>query len=82
MTDARDGSSRWRTFGERTIYDNPWVWLGQIDVELPDGERFWHHVVRLHRAAMMVLVDDQDRVPLCGGTGSCKTSGAGSWRAA
>ena len=44
------------------IYDNPWVWLGQVDVELPDGERFWHHVVRLHRAAMMVLVDEQDRV--------------------
>jgi len=41
------------TFGERVIYDNPWVWLGQVDVELPDGERFWHHVVRLHRAAMM-----------------------------
>lgn len=54
--------SRWRTFGERTIYDDPWVWLGQIDVELPDGERFWHHVVRLHRAAVVVLVDEQDRV--------------------
>jgi integrase len=27
------------------------VWLGQVDVELPDGERFWHHVVRLHRAS-------------------------------
>ena len=64
VTDARDGSSRWRTFGERTIYDNPWVWLGQIDVELPGGERFWHHVVRLHRAAMMVLVDERDRVLL------------------
>jgi hypothetical protein len=59
-----DGSSRWKTFGERTIYDNPWVWLGQIDVELPDGERFWHHVVRLHKAAMMVLLDDQDRALL------------------
>src|SRR6266851_8594915 len=48
VTDAvGDGSSRWKTFGERTIYDNPWVWLGQVDVELPDGERFWHHVVRL-----------------------------------
>jgi 8-oxo-dGDP phosphatase len=58
------GASRWKTFGERVIYDNPWVWLGQVDVELPDGERFWHHVVRLHRAAMMVLVDDQDRVLL------------------
>src|SRR6266700_3788581 len=58
----REEPSRWRTFGERVIYDNPWVWLGQIDVEIPGGERFWHHVVRLHRAAVMVLVDDQDRV--------------------
>ena len=58
------GASRWKTFGERVIYDNPWVWLGQVDVELPDGERFWHHVVRLHRAAMMVLVDDSNRVLL------------------
>ena len=54
----------WRTFGERVIYDDAWVWLGQIDVELPSGERYWHHVVRLHRAAMMVLVDEQDRVLL------------------
>ncbi len=65
MTDAAGSrASRWKTFGERVIYDNPWVWLGQVDVELPDGERFWHHVVRLHRAAMMVLVDDRERVLL------------------
>ena len=65
MSDATGGgASRWKTFGERVIYDNPWVWLGQVDVELPDGERFWHHVVRLHRAAMMVLLDEQDRVLL------------------
>ena len=55
---------RWRTFGERAIYESPWVWLGQVDIELPGGERFWHHVVRLHRAAMMVLVDDENRVLL------------------
>ena len=59
-----DETSRWKTFGERTIYDNPWVWLGQVDVELPDGERFWHHVVRLQRAAVIVLLDDQQRVLL------------------
>jgi 8-oxo-dGDP phosphatase len=65
VTDAKgDEASRWKAFGERTIYDNPWVWLGQVDVELPDGERFWHHVVRLHRASMMVLADDQDRALL------------------
>jgi 8-oxo-dGTP pyrophosphatase MutT (NUDIX family) len=63
VADAVDGErSRWRTFGERTIYDNEWVWLGQIDVEMPNGERFWHHVVRLPRAAVMVLVDDDERV--------------------
>jgi 8-oxo-dGDP phosphatase len=59
-----DGRSRWKTFGERTTYESPWVWLGQIDVEQPDGERFWHHAVRLPQAAMMVLVDDQERVLL------------------
>jgi hypothetical protein len=33
---------RWRTFGERAVYESPYVWLGQVDVELPGGERFWH----------------------------------------
>jgi 8-oxo-dGDP phosphatase len=59
-----NGAGAWRTFGERVIYDDAWVWLGQIDVELPGGERYWHHVVRLHRAAMMVLLDEEDRVLL------------------
>ena len=57
-----DGPSRWKTFGERVIYDNPWIWLGQVDVELPGGERFWHHVVRLRKAAVMALVDGDERV--------------------
>jgi 8-oxo-dGTP pyrophosphatase MutT (NUDIX family) len=56
--------SRWRTFGERTIYADPWVWLGQIDVEIPGSDRFWHNVVRLRRAAIMVLVDDSEQVLL------------------
>jgi 8-oxo-dGTP pyrophosphatase MutT (NUDIX family) len=59
---AEDGRSRWQTFGDRTIYDDPWVWLGQVDVQIPGGERFWHDVVRLPRAAVMMLVDDRDRV--------------------
>ena len=48
--------------GERTIYDSPWVWLGQVDVEPPGGDRYWHHVVRLRTAALAALIDDQDRV--------------------
>src|ERR1700753_2127454 len=59
-----DESGGWRTFGERSVYDSAWVRVEQIDVELPSGERYWHEVVRLHRAAMMVLLDDQDRVLL------------------
>lgn len=63
MTGAgRDEPGRWQTFGERTIYDSPWVWLGQADVEVPGGERYWHHVIRLNRAALMVLLDDHDQV--------------------
>jgi 8-oxo-dGDP phosphatase len=59
-----DGRSRWQTFGERTIYDDPWVWLGQVDVQIPGTDRFWHNVVRLRRAAVMTLVDSSDRVLL------------------
>ena len=53
-----DETSGWRAFGERAIYDSPEVWLGQVDVELPDGERVWHHVVRSSRVAVMVLLDE------------------------
>jgi hypothetical protein len=64
VTDAVGGSrGQWRTFGERAIHADPYVWLGQMDVELPDGGRVWHDVVRLHRAVMMALVDE-DRVLL------------------
>jgi 8-oxo-dGTP pyrophosphatase MutT (NUDIX family) len=62
VNENSDEPGQWRTFGERTVYDNPWVWVGQVDVELPGGERYWHHVVRLHRAAIMVLIDDHDQV--------------------
>ena len=63
--DVTEGErSRWRTHGERTVYEDPWVWLGQVDVEVPGSDRFWHNVVRLRRAAIMVLVDDLDRVLL------------------
>ena len=55
-------SGFWRAHGERAIYDSPWVWLGQVDVEPPGGDRYWHHVVRLRTAAVMALVDGEERV--------------------
>jgi len=53
---------RWRTYGERTVYDNRYVRLTRVDVEPPDGHRFEHHVVRLNRVAMAVVLDEADRV--------------------
>lgn len=56
--------ARWRrrTFGEREVFADPYVWLGQVDVELADGGRYWHDVVRLHRAVVVALVDGDARV--------------------
>ncbi|MFD2082555.1 NUDIX hydrolase [Actinopolymorpha cephalotaxi] len=56
------GPQAWRIHGERTIYDNEWVRLDLVDVEPPGVRRFEHHVVRLGRAAVAVVVDDDDRV--------------------
>jgi len=57
---AGDGSGKWRTFGERIIYESPEVWLGQVDVGLPSGERVWQHVVRLPRAVSVVLLGQSE----------------------
>lgn len=65
MTEATgDGLSRWRTFGQRAIYESPDIWLGQVDVGLPSRERVWQHVVRLHRAVAVAVLDGQGRVLL------------------
>jgi 8-oxo-dGTP pyrophosphatase MutT (NUDIX family) len=55
---------KWTVYGTRRIYDNPWVSLDLVDVELPDGQRFEHHVVRLDPVAATVIVDDQEQVLL------------------
>jgi hypothetical protein len=62
VTDSSAEVPLTKVFGERMIYDNPWVRLVQVDIEPPDGRRFWHHVVRLQTVAAAVVVDAQDRV--------------------
>ena len=58
--DNVDEPPRWKVFGERTVDDNPWVRVVRVDVEPPDGARFEHHVVRLQRVALaLVLSDDR-----------------------
>lgn len=52
---------KWTVHGERAVYESPWVNLTLVDVEIPDGERFEHHVVRATGAAVGVVVTDPDR---------------------
>lgn len=52
---------RWTVHGERAIYNSPWVNLHLVDVEIPDGPRFEHHVVRMPFPAVGTVVHDPDR---------------------
>lgn len=52
---------RWTVHGERTVYESPWVELALADVEVPGGERFEHHVVRIPREAALTVVRDPAR---------------------
>lgn len=52
---------RWTVHGESVVYASPWVGLGLADVELPDGRRFDHHVVRTPLPAAGVVVVDAGR---------------------
>jgi 8-oxo-dGTP pyrophosphatase MutT (NUDIX family) len=52
---------RWTVHGERSIYDSEWMCLRLTDVELPDGHRFEHHVVRYPHDAAGTVVVDPDR---------------------
>jgi 8-oxo-dGTP pyrophosphatase MutT (NUDIX family) len=58
----RPDALRTKVFGERTVYDNPWVRVTLVDIEPPDGHRFEHHVVRLQTVVLTVVLDTEDRV--------------------
>jgi 8-oxo-dGTP pyrophosphatase MutT (NUDIX family) len=52
---------RWTVHGERNVYDSEWVRLVLTDIEIPGGERFEHHVVRMPRKAAGTIVHDPER---------------------
>jgi 8-oxo-dGDP phosphatase len=52
---------RWTVHGERWLYESDWVGLSLVDVELPSGARFEHHVVRMPAHASGVVVTDPER---------------------
>jgi len=51
----------WTVHGERSIYASDWVNLSMVDVEVPGGERFDHHVVRMPLPAAGVVMFDPER---------------------
>jgi 8-oxo-dGTP pyrophosphatase MutT (NUDIX family) len=52
---------RWTVHGERSVYESVWVNLRLVDVEVPDGPRFDHHVVRMPQPAAGTVVFDPHR---------------------
>ncbi|HTD50229.1 MAG TPA: NUDIX hydrolase [Acidimicrobiia bacterium] len=52
---------RWTVHGERSLYESEWLRLVLVDVEIPGGERFDHHVVRMPNQAAGTIVRDPDR---------------------
>jgi 8-oxo-dGTP pyrophosphatase MutT (NUDIX family) len=52
---------RWTVHGERTVYESDWMSMALVDVEVPGGARFEHHVARFPREAAAALVVDPER---------------------
>jgi hypothetical protein len=46
---------RWQVHGERSANESDWMSLRLVDVEIPGGRRFEHHVVRLPCPAVGVF---------------------------
>lgn len=53
--------TRWTIHGERSLYESEWMNLRLVDVELPDGTRFEHHVLRIPHQAAAAVVHDPER---------------------
>ena len=52
---------RWYVHGERSVYTSAWLDVALVDVEIPGGARFEHHVVRFPRPAAGVILHDPER---------------------
>ncbi|MFJ5921552.1 hypothetical protein ACIQF6_02970 [Kitasatospora sp. NPDC092948] len=64
---------RRKVHGERTAHQDAWLNAWVADVELPDGQRFEQHAVKLRRPAVAATVDDRREA-----VGSATPAGAGA----
>jgi 8-oxo-dGTP pyrophosphatase MutT (NUDIX family) len=55
-------ASEWTIHGERVVDDTRRAVLSIADVELPDGVRFEQYVLRVPAAAIVIVLDDDERV--------------------
>ncbi|HEV7651153.1 MAG TPA: NUDIX hydrolase [Actinophytocola sp.] len=53
---------RWIVHGERSVYSSEYMELCLSDVEVPDGERYEHHLIRLPRSVGTLVLDASRRV--------------------
>jgi len=51
---------RWTVHGERALYTSPWVNLHLADIEVPEGPRFDHHLIRMPFPAVGTIVHRPD----------------------
>lgn len=59
-----EDSTRWTVHGTRRVYASDWVNVDLDDVEIPQGPRFEHHVLRFPRASVGAVVVDSGQVLL------------------
>ena len=52
--------SRWRVHGERSLHDSDTVQLSIADLELPDGTRGDHYIIRIPFQVVSVVISDGD----------------------
>ena len=58
----QDEATRWAIHHERVVDETRRLRLSIASVELPDGVKFEQYVLRMPKAAMMVVLNDQDQV--------------------
>ena len=56
--------TQWRVHGSRSLYESDTVGLELADVELTDGTRIEHHVIRTAFQLAAVVVRDRERILL------------------
>ena len=56
--EGKKQATLWKIHGERVIDDTRRLQLSIASVQLPDGVQFEQYVLRMPKAAMMVVLDD------------------------